>query len=416
MLSRLSLNTFILMLSNILTAGLAFLLTLLIGRGLGDTGLGRYAAVMAWIFPLTILADFGVSTLITRDVAENHRRTAAYIRQALFWRWALAGGLVLLLWIGTLAATSRAAQGLRIASFLILIDSLFGIYTAVWRAWQIMWPILLLNTGLLSLQVAGAALVLWQGGGLNAVLVVLVLADAIQLGAAWLLWRFKFYRPVPQAEKIIHWKFLKKALPFAAGGLLAAVYSRMIFLILETYTHPEVVGWFAAASRFVEAAKMPALALFGAIFPVLAALSRDSAALQNLMKKMNMGLAVYAFCGAAAFTLLSQPILDVTFGQHFQKAVPILMLLSWTLIPSLLRQSFAAVHYALHYENRVNKMMLVALPVQGIAGMVLIKMMGGRGAAWTLLCSESLLMVGLWQSYRKLSHANRDSDTGVFSQ
>ncbi len=414
MLSRLSLNTFILILSNTLTAGLAFLLSLLIGRGLGDTGLGRYAAVMAWIFPLTILADFGVSTLITRDVAENRSRTADYIRQALFWRWVLAGGLVLFLWIG--ASAAETAQGLRIASFLILIDSLFGIYTAVWRAWQIMWPILLLNTGLLSLQVVGTALVLWQGGGLNAVLAALVLADGIQLGAAWLLWRFKFDRPVPQTEKIIHWEFLKKALPFAAGGLLAAVYSRMIFLILESAASPEVVGWFAAASRFVEAAKMPALALFGAIFPLLAALSRDSAALHSLVKKVNWGLTIYAFGGTVFLTLLSQPILDFTFGEGFQNTVPILMLLSWSLIPSLLRQNFAAVHYALHHEHRVNQIMLVALPVQGMAGIVLVQIMGGRGAAWTLLCSESLLMVGLWMSYRRQLRENRDSDTGFFSE
>lgn len=416
MLSRLSLNTFILMLSNTLTAGLAFLLTLLIGRGLGDTGLGRYAAVMAWIFPLTILADFGVSTLITRDVAEDRARTAEYIRQALFWRWILAGGLILLLWIGTFFTAAEDRWGLRIAGFLIVIDSIFGVYTAVWRAWQMMWPILLLNTGLLSLQVIGTALVLWQGGGLTAVLAALVLADGIQLSAAWLLWRFKFYSPFSHTEKINQRGFLKRALPFAVGGLLAAVYSRMIFLILESAASAEVVGWFAAASRFVEAAKMPALALFGAIFPMLAALSHDSNALRNLMKKVNGGLSVYALCASVGFTLFGQPLMNFTFGQDFQNTVPMLVLLSWTLIPSLLRQNFAAVHYAQHRENRVNTVMLIALAFQGIAGMVLVRTIGGGGAAWTLLCTESLLMVGLWHSYRKLGHANRDSNTGFFSQ
>lgn len=417
MLSRLSRNTLILLFSNGITAGLAFLLTILIGRGLGDAGLGRYAAIMAWILPLTILADFGISTLITRDVAEDRSRTENYIRQAVRWRWLLGGGLVLGIWISApwMASDPKIVVGLRIASFLVLIDAIFSVYTAVWRAWEIMWPILVLNTGLLSLQVGGAALAVWQDWGLNGVLAAVVLADLVQLGATWLLWRWRFW-PHLQGGTPVPARFLKLAFPFAIGGVLTTLYARMIFLVLEIHTSAEVVGWFAAASRFIEAAKMPALALFGAIFPMMSALSFEPAQLRNLLKKVTAGLAVYGLIGAIVLNLLSSFLLDFAFGSAFENAVPMLMLLGWSLIPSLLRQNLAVVHYALHQEQQVNRIVLAVLPVQLIAGTLLIEKWGGRGAAWAFLCTENLLMVFLWLSYRTMRDENWHSDTGILRE
>lgn len=408
MLRRLSRNTLILLISNVGTAFLAFLLTVLIGRGLGDVGLGHYATVMAWIFPLTILADFGMGTLITRDVAQKREQTMSYIQQALWWRWTLGGSVIALVWIFApfVSSDTEIVTGLRIASFLIGIDSIFGIYTAVWRAWEIMWPILILNVGLLVLQVLGTGIVLWQKGDLQAVFMVLVIADAVQLAATWGLWRWHF-QPESQKDERLAGEFLQKASPFAIAGILTAVYARLIFLLLETQTSPEVVGWFAAASRFIEAAKMPIFALFGAVFPMMSAL--EPTQLQRLLKRVNRGLMLYGVGAAVGFTLLSDIILELTFGHEFQNAATMLVVLGFSLIPFLIRQNLATVHYALRQEKIVNWFLLAILPIQSIVGVVLIRNLDGEGAAWTVLCTEGLLMVWLWWSY-----ANRDSDTGIF--
>lgn len=421
MLKRLSRNTLILLLSNVGTAVLAFLLTILVGRGLGEVALGQYAAVMAWIFPLTILADFGIGTLITRDLAQDRQLTHHYVRQALEWRWVLGTGLVVFVWGAApyLSSDAEIVAGLRITSGMIWIDSVFGIYTAVWRAWENMWPILVLNVGLLTLQVIGTIFVLWQQPGIIGVFVVLVIADALQLIAAWGLWRWKFYAAVPSKTAISKnpaLQFLQKSIPFAIGGFFATLYVRLLFLLLEILTTSSMVGWFAAASRFTEAAKMPVLALFGALFPMFAALSTDSHQLRLFLRRINLGISFYGLASALIFTFLGSFILNVTFGEKFQSSVPILIVLAWSLIPTYIRQNLAAVHYALQQEKRVNLFLLAILPIQLGLGIVLIRQWGGIGAAWTLLCTESLLMLWLGWSYRGYVHANRDSDTGIFRQ
>src|SRR5258708_19207637 len=66
---RLTSNTAILLANNVGSAGLAFLISVFIGRGLGAEGLGQYAFIMAWVSPLVALADFGMGSLFTRHLA-----------------------------------------------------------------------------------------------------------------------------------------------------------------------------------------------------------------------------------------------------------------------------------------------------------------------------------------------------------
>lgn len=410
-MTKLSRNAATLFLSNASTAVLAFILSLLIGRGLGDMALGQYAAVMAWILPLTLLADFGISTLLTRDLAQNRRLTLPYIAHALRLRWLLGGGLVMALWLLApwLASDPAVVDGLRFAALMILIDATFGVYTAVWRAWETMQPILWLNVALLTAQVMGTGLAIWLEGGVRGVIIAVVAADAAQLGAAWLLWRVKFrpiwikkdtinaVPPVSSLQEIGSTaKLLCKSVHFMLGGVLAAVQARMMFWLLERFSSVEVIGWFAAASRFIEAARMPPFALFGAAFPALSVLAAQPDRLRRTFRSMNSLLAAYGLVIGLSFTLLGAWIIAVTFGQEFKNAAPLLGLLAWGLLPALLRQNMTLLYYARHAERQVNHVMLSALPLQGLLGAALIRSQAGGGAAAAVIAGESLMLLMLW--------------------
>ncbi|MBZ0319846.1 MAG: oligosaccharide flippase family protein, partial [Anaerolineae bacterium] len=189
-------NTLILFANNGLTALLAFSLTVLIARGLGDAVLGRYAAIMAWVLPLSLLTEFGIGTLITRNVARNRDVAQHYLRMTHPLRWMIGGGVIAAVWIFAplLSDDSQIIAGLRIGIFLALIDALFASYTAVFRAWETMWPILILNAGYLALQVVGVVVVVLMDGSVVGLLAVIVVADGVQLAATWGVWRHLRFR------------------------------------------------------------------------------------------------------------------------------------------------------------------------------------------------------------------------------
>ncbi|MBN8621087.1 MAG: oligosaccharide flippase family protein, partial [Anaerolineae bacterium] len=80
--NRLSRNTLILLVSNIGSALLLFALSAIIGRAYGKEGLGVYSTAMAWVFPLSLIAEFGLNTLLTREIARQPERERAYLTTA----------------------------------------------------------------------------------------------------------------------------------------------------------------------------------------------------------------------------------------------------------------------------------------------------------------------------------------------
>lgn len=423
-------NTLILFANNGLTALLAFSLTVLIARGLGDAALGRYAAIMAWVLPLSLLTEFGIGTLITRNVARQRNAAQDYLNLTHRLRWMIGGGVIAVVWVFAplLSDDAQIIAGLRIGIFLALIDALFASYTAVFRAWEMMWPILILNTGYLGLQVVGAAVVVLMDGSVVGLMAVIVAADGVQLAATWgffrhLCFRVSLQNPSPPPPLPTEWRgatisgfrrppqygegeeiptqairplidtiaILKKAWPFMVAGVLATLQLRMVILILQGQVGNEAVGWYAAANRVVEAGRMLPNAAFGALFPMLAALVDNPPKMRRVFRQAALFLVVYGV-GVGGIALIGgKPFVRFVFGEHFEQAGAALVILAWAILPGGLRGLVTLRLYAYHREWWVNGMTGVALIIQLVVGVWLIGEYGIPGAAWTIVIAEIVL-------------------------
>ncbi len=398
MMHRLSLNTFILLLNNVGTAILAFALTLIITRGMGDVTLGRYATVMAWVYPLTVWVDFGINTLITRDVAQNRPAAIHYLHITHPIRLVLGGSTIMVIWViaPLLSDDTAVVTALRIGIFLALIDTLFGSYTAAFRAWEIMWPILMLNIGLFALQIVGAIVVVWQNGDVTHLLLAIVIADALQLIATWLLWRYLRQRTESRSTLLTTQQAIRLAWPFAAAGVLSILQMRVIVILLDHYLETEQVGWYAAASRLIEAARMAPNALFVALFPQLAALITNPTRLRQIFRRASWIITGYGVMVGGLALLGAETIVPLVFGDEFTDAGPVLMLLSWSLVPGLMRALLTLRLYAYQRERTVNMLIGMALAVQIVTGMILVPTYELSGAAWTVILGETILMMSMF--------------------
>jgi O-antigen/teichoic acid export membrane protein len=130
--ARLPRNTLILLISNLGGALLSFLLFALIGRVLGTEGLGAYAAAMAWVFPLSLVVEFGLSTLMTRDLAANLGSAHAYLETVTLYRLLIGGAVMLLLIVlaPLISTDPLVVAGLRISAPLVIILPFFSSFTA----------------------------------------------------------------------------------------------------------------------------------------------------------------------------------------------------------------------------------------------------------------------------------------------
>ncbi|MBZ0283048.1 MAG: flippase [Anaerolineae bacterium] len=401
-MGRLGRNTLILLTSNAGSAVLSFLLSVLIGRALGQDGLGVYTTALAWVFPLSLIAEFGLGTLITRDVAQQPENTADYLQTTTIVRLWLGGGLTIALvaFAPLLSQDGDVVRGIQISAPLVLILPFFGAFTAVFRAKQAMWPIPPLNLGMLIAQASLTILVFVNGGGILAALAVNTFTSAGQLAAAWWVWKRWFTSPESQPESHKHHlhtlSLLKKAWPFALAAVLAALSARLGTILLERLTDTSSVGYYAAATRFVEAGRVIPNALFGALFPLLAALSAQPEIMRQNFRRVMTGLAGFGVVMGVGFSLFTLPILSLTYGAAFAPAVQTLQLAMWSLLPGLLRGGQTLYWYARGKEQFVNWVTGGVLVAQILLSLWLIPAHGAEGAAVVSLITETIASVILW--------------------
>ncbi len=397
MSKHLARNTAMLLTGNLGTTALSFVLSMLIGRVLGRTGIGVYGIVMAWVFPARLLAEFGLSSLITRDVAANIHHGPDYLRRTMPVRLISGGILTALLLVGAplISTDVLVVSGLRISAPLILIEPFFGAYTAIFRAEQIMWPIPLLNLGMLFSQVGLTAWVLVRGGGVGSVMLVNVGTSLAQLIGAWAIYRWRFRRSGVGLELDTR-LILRRAWPFALAAVLATLQIRVGVVLSGWLADTGQAGYYTAASRFVEAVRLLPMAFFNALFPALAALGADPVQLDRTFRRVALLLLGMGIGAGCLFAILSEPLVGLTYGAAFEPAIPVLQVMVWALVPGMLRGGRTLYWYARGREAFVNRVIGAAILIQIGFSCWLIPQLGALGATWAMLVSEIALMPVLW--------------------
>jgi O-antigen/teichoic acid export membrane protein len=410
--SRLASNTLTLLIGNAGSTVLSLLLSILIGRVLGQPGLGIYAAALAWVYPVALLAEAGLSILITRDLAqsgstqpENAAREVAYLLAAAKARLLLGsvGCGFLLISAALLTQSPLTAAGLRLSAPLVLITPFYSAFSAVFRARRQMRPVALLNTGMLVVQVGLTALVFLFGGDVITALVVNTLTSAGQLIAAYLVWRRGLSIPETAASLPL-WPVLRRALPFAIGGILAAVQLRLNVILLEQLTNPAAVGGFAAASRFLEGGRLLSLAFFDALLPALSSLAAQPPLLNQTFRRAAMVSGGFGFAFGLVLTFLAAPLLRLTYGADFAANALTLTILGWSLLPLALKYTLTLYWYARGREGYANAVTLAIIVVQLALGLTWIPRYSAAGAALASVTAE--IVGAILMSLPLLSRSN----------
>ena len=402
MLARLSRHMLLLLVSNVGGAGLSFLLSILIGRALGSEGLGEYAVVLAWVYPLSLLVEFGLGTLATRDLAREVATSAAYLHTVTRARLLLGGiaMLALLVLAPLLSSDPVIVTGLVVSAPMVILVPFTSAFTAVFKARGAMYPIPWLNIGMLVAQVLLTSAVLAAGGGVVLALAVNTLTSLGQLIAAWAIWRWRFHTAVGARAVLSLGALLRRAFPFALAGLFAALQIRLSILLLENLATTADVGAFAAANRFVEAARLVPNAFFGALLPALATLAAQPDALHHTFRRSMLGLSAFGLAAGVGISLLAPWLVTSTYGEGFAPAVPVLQVLVWSLVFNVLRGGRTLYWYALGREMQVNVVNGAVILLQIALSLALIPPLGAVGAALGMIAVEAAALALLWREIR----------------
>ncbi len=358
-------------------AGMA-VFTILVARRLGSAAFGEYAFIASILVIGNLLTTFGTDMHLIREIAA--RGDLRPLAPALALQIALSTIFVVGIFVLTpfLPLESRAA--LRIYSFSLFPLAFFTVFTTALRGTQHMGAFTLLNLLLALLQTAVAVLFNGTLVTLAWLLLLTQILAAVFGGIVCALTLTGFRQTWVFSPEALS-RLIKASAPVAFLAVIGILYQRLSLTLLPFLGDAAETGHFSAAARLVEMAKMGHIAVFTAIYPLLA---------QKPDSRLPWGFLLgAALLGASALSLLAAPLVNLLFGAEYLPAVPILQILAWTLIPYTVNNLLSLAFLAEKRETLVARALTASLLGLAVLLVWWEPLAGGQGAAWAVLAAES---------------------------
>jgi len=401
--TRLGLNSLWLLGSRLGSQGLLALFTILIARRLGSAGFGEYAFMAATIYIGNTLTTFGTDMLLMREIAA--RGDLLKLPAALLIQLALSALFAGLVWVGLATIPNLSQTTIRaveIYSLALFPLAFYTVFTSALRGTEHMsaYALLGLAAGLMQVGLAWllpAADLVNLAVGLTGIQILVTglagLLCAAQIPNFWKAWRFSV-SAVPDV--------LRASAPIGLLAVLGITYQKLSIGMLSILGGPGLTGWFAAALRVVEACKSAHMAVFTALYPLMAR-AQARAETSRPLQGVGAGLLVAAALLALILNMLAAPLVNLLFGANFSAAIPALRILAWMLVPYTVNTFLNLALVAGKQEPAVALALGISLAALIGLNLWLIPRFGLSGAAWAALAAECIQAGLLLSSLKKIN-------------
>lgn len=379
------------------------IITYLLARRLSLAEFGEYSFIAAAILIGNTFTTFGSDMVLIREIAA--KTALSRLSPALVLQLSLSCPFILLVfmlapWLPNQSTDSLYA--LRVYSFALIPLAFFTVFTSALRGVQKMGSYAWLNLTVAALQLVVILLFIPPGAGivrLTSTLLIVQAAAAILAGILCGLYIPHFWRS---------WHFsigalstlLLECLPMAAITTLGILNQRITITMLSLLSGASLAGSFSAATRAVEAARILHFSALTAIYPAMASadVSKDS---NKIFRRAWYLLIVMAGGITILLFFLAEPLMNIFFGMKYAEAIPVLKILSLSLIPYSINSFLSLVFLTAKAEKGLIPVLLVSLAILVFSNFWLIPHLGAPGAGWSVLVAETMqsgLLLLTWKA------------------
>jgi O-antigen/teichoic acid export membrane protein len=378
-----------------------FVVVVLLWRHLGADAYGRFATMIVYVTLVGIIADLGLQTVFIRDASRDRTVFARYLGNLLSARLLLSL-LALVILAGALRLFSPSLFPYTLAAFVLLLTTS---YSSLLRA-------VFYIRGRLGYEAIAIVA--------ESLLLLGLTIGAIQQHATWdaFLWVYSasYLFTCLFAFGVIRWRWhervtiglepafvrrvLAAGLPLALAFTITTVYAQLDIVLLQLFKNFQVVGWYSAANKYIDAVAWVPQSAMGAVFPALSLLAAgDRRRLVFAYEKSYKMLAILGLPLAIGAVVTADSIVHVTRG--FEQSIPALRILAPSVALLFVNNAFIYTLTAINRQLDFTRLALFTLAVNVILNLVLIPPYGYLGAAVASIITEVALFAGGWWLLRR---------------
>jgi O-antigen/teichoic acid export membrane protein len=379
-----------------------FAFAMLMLRVLGPSDAGAYYTIISIIGFADIFTNFGLNLLVARDVARAPERAGEYLTHTTVLRvvlWLLSlpvlAGYVFFRQATGAPLGAQAVLALALFAGALLPSNLNAALSSIFQAHERMMvpAAVAIVTNLLKVTIG--ALVLLAGFSFVGLAATSVVVNWITLAILVVLALRAGYRAATVVVPAAVWAMVGVSLPLMLNHLLQSVFFKIDVLLLSQMKGDEVVGWYSAAYKWVDAFLIiPAYTVL-ALFPLMSRRAADDRpGLGRAFEMARRWLVILALPIAVTVTFLADELVGLLGGREYlPHGAQALRIMIWFLPFSFINGLSQYVLIAIGRQRWITLSFAVAVTFNLVANVVAIPPYGYVGAAVVTILTELVLMV-----------------------
>lgn len=388
--AKIAKNSLVQLIAGMINKGLGVLLVIYAARQLGTDGFGTYSYILSIYSIFYIITDFGLGSIITRDVAQDSSREAQYFGNTLIIRMLLgllaAATLLMTIWL--LQQPAAMIRLTAIVAVALLVNSNVDTCAAIFNAHQRMEIPSTLNVVATTLRIAASLGALAVGAGVEVLIWIHSIIALIHFLMSYTALRY-FVKPSYKLNKPFCQILLKQAFPIALAQFFSIIYFRVDTVMLGSLKDQTEVGIYNAAYRLLEFTLIFPAYYGGAIFPVIAASYKNNQQRFLLIYRRSIKyMWIMSLPMALGVMALAPKLILTIFGPNYQASIPILSVVMWSLLVIAINGVSMPYLIAMGKQRVITILALVMMLFNIALNYLVIPSYGALGAAWVTLVSE----------------------------
>lgn len=394
-LLRLLKNAFSLLTTELVNTAIGVVFTAFLVRHLSVSDFGIYTTITVFLAFGSLFADFGMSQVVVRDVAQERDSGRVVVPNAILIALSLAtlawGGLILL--AAVFNYPDRVQGLLLVAGAALLFNAVAQLSAATVKAFERMEVLAAINSGISISSAVLGILLLEMGKGLSAQVGLIVASAAVTALLLSVIVHFRFVPFSLTFRAAVSRRILWETLPIAILLGCNIVLTKSDLVMLSKMQTMAAVGIYGAAVKIIDFLGIFTASALGAMLPLIAARWNQSS--RSALRNYQQALRVFIVLGMAVTVgvfMLSGDIVALIFGASYQATVLPLRILIWALFFNFLSGPVGL--FLLVSRERLFHVIPYALAVTALSialNLVLIPRYGYIGASGVRVVSSALL-------------------------
>lgn len=395
--SRIGKNSILSVIDQILGVGMSFLLSILFARYLGVEALGQYTLGLAIVGILAVFSNFGITTILNREVAKSSTKTQLYLGNALGIKLLISFPVLMVLTLFTVYIFEYSYK----TAFVIILIAIYNTFVSA---------ITYIGTALVSLHRNDLLLKI---NIINKTTLLLMSIVILNLGyeLADLLYIYicisivMFVYGVAQVKIIVpkfkisfnkrfNKVYILLSFPLVMAGAAEFISLKIDTVFIGSMLGEVSVGYYSAAYNLLMGATLVPLALTKVYFPnFIDTYSKDKAKAFSLLATYNNYFIAYSLCGVSIFYFSASYFIVFIYGDIFKDSIEILQWLSFALIVLVLNRLYNYTLLALKQNTYYFKITLLGMIINLFLNYTLILQYGMLGAVFATTVTEFVVMI-----------------------